>query len=383
MSTFALNLPKLTLSGVGSVAESVAVLEQQPIKKPLIVTDKNLIDLGVLESLYQALDEKGFEYKTFDAVTPNPTASLVRAGVEFFQEHQCDAFIAVGGGSPIDCAKAIRIMTTNSGDICDYNGVGLVKNPGHFFIAINTTAGTAAEMTSNSVITDEKYQVKMVLVDAKQIPDVAVNDPSLMIDLPAAVTAATGMDALTHAIESIVTPGAHRLTLPTALEAVRLIAQWLPEAVKDGSNIDARASLADAQFLAGMSFNSAGLGAVHALAHQPGATHNLAHGVCNAILLPIVSEFNAQTEPKAYRAVAEAMGGDTSRLDDQQAAELAITLIRKLSQQVGIPSGFAELGIQPSDIDGWVQKALDDVCMGGNPRPLNAQQVNALYLASL
>ncbi|MGF1776677.1 iron-containing alcohol dehydrogenase [Vibrio nomapromontoriensis] len=380
---FALNLPKLSLSGVGAVAESVAVLDAQPVKKAMIVTDKNLIELGILDSLYRALDDKGFDYVTFDNVTPNPTVNLVNEGAEFYNKHACDCFIAVGGGSPIDCAKAIRIVTSNEGDITAYNGVGLVKNQGAFFIAINTTAGTAAEMTSNSVITDEVKQVKMVLVDTKQIPDVAVNDPSLMVGLPSSVTAATGMDALTHAIESIVTPGAHRLTLPTALEAVKLIAKWLPVAVKEGANIEARAALADAQFLAGMSFNSAGLGAVHALSHQPSATHNLAHGVCNAILLPVVSAFNAQTAPSAFRSVAEAMGGDTSQLNDSDAASLAVECIRQLSTEVGIPSGLACLGIEDSDIDGWVQKAMDDVCMGGNPRILTGEDVFGLYRSAL
>ncbi|WP_070965907.1 iron-containing alcohol dehydrogenase [Vibrio sonorensis] len=383
MSTFSLNLPKLTLSGVGAVAESIAVLERKSVNKPMIVTDKNLLDLGVLDSLFAELDKKGFDYSIFDKVTPNPTASLVREGVKFYDRSSCDSFIAVGGGSPIDCAKAIRIMVSNDGDICDYAGVGLVENDGEFFVAINTTAGTAAEMTSNSVITDEEKQIKMVLVDPKQIPDVSVNDPSLMVGLPASVTAATGMDALTHAIESIVTPGAHRLTLPTALEAVRLISEWLPVAVKDGQNIEARAALADAQFLAGMSFNSAGLGAVHALAHQPGATHNLPHGVCNAILLPIVCEFNAEAFPEAFRRVAEAMGGDTSNLSDEQAADLAVSLIRKLSEEVQIPTGFKALGIEKQDISGWIQKALDDVCMGGNPRPMDGNQVEELYMASL
>ncbi|NOI65250.1 lactaldehyde reductase [Vibrio sp. 99-8-1] len=380
---FALNLPKLSLSGVGAVADAVDVLSEQAVKKAMIVTDNNLIELGILDSLYQALDDKSLEYVVFDKVTPNPTATLVRDGKTFYQETECDCLIAVGGGSPIDCAKAIRIVTSNEGDICDYNGVGLVKNPGVFFVAINTTAGTAAEMTSNSVITDEENAVKMVIVDGKQIPDVAVNDPSLMVGLPASVTAATGMDALTHAIESIVTPGAHTLTLPTALESVRLITKWLPVAVKDGANIDARGKLADAQFLAGMSFNSAGLGAVHALAHQPGATHNLPHGVCNAILLPVISEFNAKTNPEPYRAVAEAMGGDTRLLNDMDAAMLAIELIRKLSSEVGIPAGFSDLGIKESDSHAWIDKALADVCMGGNPRQLSPDDVSLLYLTAM
>ncbi|WP_022942609.1 iron-containing alcohol dehydrogenase [Psychromonas hadalis] len=380
---FSLNLPKLTLSGEGAVTESVEVLNNRLVKKIMIVTDKNLIDLGVLDSLYAALDKNGFVYVTFDKVTPNPTATLVRQGVDVYVKNKCDCFIAVGGGSPIDCAKAIRIVTTNGGDICDYDGIGLVKNEGDFFIAINTTAGTAAEMTSNSVITDEIRKVKMVIIDPKQIPDVSVNDPLLMLGLPAHVTAATGMDALTHAIESIVTPGAHTLTKPMALEAVKLITKWLPVVVKDGQNVKARAMLADAQFLAGLSFNSAGLGAVHALAHQPGATHDLPHGVCNAILLPIVSAFNAETAPNAYRAIAEAMGGNTSQLNDCDAANLAVALIEKLSVEVGIPSGLKQLNIKHSDIDLWIDKAMNDVCMGGNPRQPTADEVKSLYTQAL
>ncbi|WP_413285054.1 lactaldehyde reductase [Vibrio sp. MA40-2] len=380
---FSLNLPRLTLSGVGAVAESVDVLTQQSVKKILVVTDKNLLDLGILDSLFSSLEEKAIHYVLFDKVTPNPTATLVREGHKFYTENQCDGFIAVGGGSPIDCAKAIRIMASNPGDICDYDGVGLVQNRGDFFIAINTTAGTAAEMTSNSVIIDEQRKVKMVLVDSKQIPDVSVNDPSLMVGLPANVTAATGMDALTHAIESYVTPGAHTLTQPTALEAIKLINLWLPIAVKDGANIEARAKMADAQFLAGMSFNSAGLGLVHAMAHQPGATHNLPHGVCNAILLPEICQFNAQTQPERFRAIAEAMGGDTSQLNDSQAGELAVQLIRRLSAEVGIPSGFTQLGITESDLDQWIDKAMQDVCCGGNPHQPSPDEIKALYLSSL
>ncbi|MEI6859069.1 MAG: iron-containing alcohol dehydrogenase [Shewanella sp.] len=380
---FALNMPKLSLSGEGAVAEAIAILSSQPVKKALIVTDKNLVDLGVLSSLYAALDEKSLDYVTFDEVTPNPTDKLVRKGKDIYINNQCDCFISIGGGSPTDCAKAIRIVTVNDGDICDYDGIGLVKNDGDFFIAINTTAGTAAEMTSNSVIIDEKRTVKMLIIDPKQIPDIAVNDPTLMIGLPSHITAATGMDALTHAIESIVTPGAHTLTKPTALEAVKLIYKWLPVAVKDGENLQARSMLADAQFLAGMSFNSAGLGAVHALAHQPGATHDLPHGVCNAILLPIISKFNAETAPESYRAIAEAMGGDTSQLNDKDAALLAIELICKLSVEVGIPSGFSALGIKETDIDLWINKAMADVCMGGNPRQPTSDEVAKLYLSAL
>ncbi len=377
--SFALNLPKLSLAGPGAVADAVMHLSQQSVKKALIVSDKTLVKLGVLDGLLAELDKMGIISYLFDEVMPNPTASLVRRGTDIYKSEGCDCLIAVGGGSPIDAAKAIRIMASNDGDICDYSGVGKVVNPGEYFIAINTTAGTAAEMTSNSVITDEDNQVKMVIIDGKQIPDIAVNDPELMTGLPASVTAATGMDALTHAVEAYVTPGAHTLTDHSALEAIRIISQWLPIAVAHGENLEARDKMACAQFLAGMAFNSAGLGLVHAMAHQPGATHDLPHGVCNAILLPYVCVFNAATGPVRFRAIAEAMGGDTSRLDDQEAAELAVSLIRKLSETVGIPSGFAVLGIKEEAIGSWVDKALNDPCFGGNPRVATGEDVLTIY----
>lgn len=380
---FALNLPKLSYSGVGAVDDAIATLSQQPIKRAMVVTDHNLVELGVLDHLFSLLDEFSIDYELFDKVTPNPTATLVRQGLAKYTDTGCDCLIAVGGGSPVDCAKAIRIVASNPGDIVDYDGVGKVKHAGDFFIAINTTAGTAAEMTSNSVITDEERQVKMVIIDAKQIPDIAVNDPTLMVNLPPHVTAATGMDALTHAVEAYVTPGAHTLTKPTALEAIKLIAQWLPIAVEDGKNLEAREQLANAQFLAGMAFNSAGLGLVHAMAHQPGATHNLPHGVCNAILLPQVCEFNAQQCPERFRDIAVVMGGDTSCLSDKEAAELAVTLIHNLSKRVSIPTGFAELGINQADCQQWIAKALADPCLGGNPRQPSAQEIESLYLACM
>lgn len=274
-------------------------------------------------------------------------------------------------------------MTSNGGDICDYEGVGKVRVVGDYFVAVNTTAGTAAEMTSNSVITDEERQVKMVIIDAKQIPDLAVNDPELMLGLPSSVTASTGMDALTHAIEAYVTPGAHTLTKPTALEAIRLINKWLPVAVDDGQNLEAREQLACAQFLAGMAFNSAGLGLVHAMAHQPGATHDLPHGVCNAILLPEVCEFNAQTRPQPFRAIAEAMGSSTADLDDESAAKAAIARIRQLSQRVQIPNGLAELGIQESDFALWLDKTLADPCLGGNPRVPTREEILKLFAQAM
>jgi alcohol dehydrogenase len=381
--SFALKMPKLSLTGVGATEESIQKLKAAGAQKALLVTDKNLVQLGVLDTLFASLKEQQLDYLLFDEVTPNPTVDTVNQGKEQYLQHGCDSFIAVGGGSPIDCAKAIRIVTSNEGDIQSFNGVEKVNNSGAFFVAINTTSGTAAEMTSNSVITDTKNRVKMIIIDDKQIPDIAVNDPTLMLGLPAHVTAATGMDAMTHAIEAYVTPGAHALTEPTALEAIKLINLWLPQAVDNGQDLQAREKLACAQYLAGMAFNSAGLGLVHAMAHQPGATHNLPHGVCNAILLPIVCEFNAQQNPERFRAIAEALGGDTSKLNDRNAANLAILLIQRLSDRVAIPRGFAELGIKQGDIAGWIEKAMVDPCLGGNPRVPTEQDIQQLFEKAL
>ncbi|WP_068088520.1 iron-containing alcohol dehydrogenase [Polycladidibacter stylochi] len=380
---FALKIPRITLMGEGAVADSVAQLKSFGVKKALVVSDSALVKLGLLNSLEAALKDNGIEWALFDKLTPNPTASQVREGTAFYQAEGCDCFVGIGGGSSIDAAKAIRIMVSNPGDITDYCGVEKVLNPGVPFVAIGTTAGTAAEMTSNSVIIDEENQVKMVIIDNTQMPDVAVNDPELMTGLPADVTAATGMDALTHAVEAYVTPGAHPLTDHSALESIRLIGKWLPVAVKDGKNIEARANMAYGQYLAGMAFNSAGLGLVHAMAHQPGATHNLPHGVCNAILLPIVCEFNAVSRPERFKDVAAALGGDVSGLSAQKGAELCLQLIRQLSETVGIPSGFKELGINEDVINSWSSKAMEDPCLPGNPREPSLEEVKELFAKAL
>lgn len=274
-------------------------------------------------------------------------------------------------------------MTANPGPSTAYSGVGKVKQSGVPLVAINTTAGTAAELTSNAVIIDSQRQVKEVIIDTNIIPDIAVDDPSVMLNIPASVTAATGMDALTHAIEAYVSLGAHTLTDHSALESIRLISQWLPLAVDDGKNLHAREMMACGQYLAGMAFNSAGLGLVHALAHQPGATHNLPHGVCNAILLPIIEEYNRPQAVSRFARIAQAMGVNTQQLTDEQASHQAISAIRQLSQRVGIPAGFSALGIQESDIEGWLDKALADPCAPCNPRTADRDQVRALYLQAL
>lgn len=381
--SFMLALPKISLHGCGAIEDMVKLLAQKQWGKALIVTDGQLVELGLLEGLFNAMQQHALPYAMFNEVFPNPTEELVQQGWQTFKQQQCDYLIAFGGGSPIDTAKAIKILTGNPGPSTAYSGVGKVKHPGVALVAINTTAGTAAEMTSNAVIIDSLRHVKEVIIDTNIIPDIAVDDPQVMLDIPASVTAATGMDALTHAVEAYVSVGAHPLTDHSALEAIRLISTWLPAAVDDGKNLQAREMMAYGQYLAGMAFNSAGLGLVHALAHQPGATHNLPHGVCNAILLPVIEEFNRPNAVARFARIAQAMGPDTQGMNEEQASHLAIAAIRALSLRVGIPAGFSALGIKEADIEGWLDKALADPCAPCNPRTADREQVRALYLAAL
>ncbi|MCR8999837.1 lactaldehyde reductase [Rahnella perminowiae] len=381
--SFMLALPKISLHGQGAIEDMVAMLATKPQGKALIVTDGQLIELGLLDNLFSALKQAGLPYAIYDGVVPNPTSAHVDEGFRLYQENHCDYLIAFGGGSPIDTAKGIKILTANPGPATLYSGIGKVSKPGVFLVAINTTAGTAAELTSNAVIIDSQRQVKEVIIDTSLIPDIAVDDPAVMLKIPASVTAATGMDALTHAIEAYVSVGAHPLTDPTALAAISTITQWLPKAVDHGDDIEAREKMAQGQYLAGMAFNSAGLGLVHALAHQPGATHNLPHGVCNAILLPVVEAFNRASAPHRFADIARAMGVQTQGISETQASIAAIDAIRQLSTRVGIPSGFKALGIKESDIEGWLDKALADPCAPCNPRTATREEVRELYLKAM
>ena len=381
--SFMLALPKISLHGAGAIGDMVQMVAGKRWGKALIVTDGQLVTLGLLDSLFAALDAHQMPYHLFDAVFPNPTEELVQQGYAAFQQAECDYLIAFGGGSPIDTAKAVKILTANPGPSTAYSGVGKVTHPGVPLVAINTTAGTAAEMTSNAVIIDSARHVKEVIIDAHIIPDIAVDDASVMVAIPPAVTAATGMDALTHAVEAYVSVGAHPLTDANALEAIRLISRWLPAAVENGSNLEAREMMACGQYLAGMAFNSAGLGLVHALAHQPGATHNLPHGVCNAILMPIIEKFNRPNAVARFARIAQAMGVNTQGMSDEAASQAAIDAIRQLSARVGIPSGFSQLGVTKADIEGWLDNALADPCAPCNPRSASRDEVRELYLEAL
>jgi alcohol dehydrogenase len=380
---FRLCFPKINISGAGALGEVPQELASRGFKKPLVVTDKVLSRLGLVTPLLAGLKSAGMAAELYDGVVPNPTVKEVEAGFAVFRQGGCDCIVGVGGGSPIDAAKAIRILSANPGPITRYNGVGNVARPGAFLVAVNTTAGTAAEVTSNAVITDPAEKVKMVIIDTNIIPDISVNDPEMMRGIPAPVTAATGMDALTHAIEAYVAKGAHPLTDHSALEAIRIIAAWLPRAVADGNDLRAREMMAYGEFLAGMAFNSAGLGYVHAMAHQPGAMRDLPHGVCNAILLPIVCAFNRPHAVERFARIAEAMGVETAKLTSEAASQAAIAAIRALAQRVGIPKGFVALGVDEAELPAWVEKAQRDPCASGNPVPMSDAEVLALYRQAL
>jgi alcohol dehydrogenase class IV len=363
--------------------DAVEWLAQKDMRSVLLLTDPILRKLDGLQSLLRQLKAKQIACTIYDAIDPNPTVAMVDAAFAVFQTVEPAAIIAYGGGSVIDTGKAVRILSANPGPINLYEGVHQDLKYGSPLIAISTTSGTAAEVTSNAVITDTVRHVKMVMISHATIPDVAVNDPLALVSMPRGTTAATGMDALTHAIEAYVSKGAHALTNPTALEAIRIIKHWLPIACENGKDLEAREQMANGQFLAGMAFNNAGLGCVHSLAHQPGATHNLPHGVCNAILLPVVEAFNRDAVPERFAEIAKALGVDTSAMSVEEASKSALTAIRELSQKVGIPSGFAKLGIVPGDIERWIAPALKDPCTPCNPKTLTPDDVRNLYLKAL
>ena len=376
-------LPPVNMIGPGVLQDVGEQIKGLGCSKPLLVTDKMLVELGVAKKLTDVLEAAGVEYAVFDDVQPNPTCANVNAGLKALQENECDSIVSLGGGSPQDCAKAVSILATNGGDIRDYEGVFKSEKKGLPIVAINTTAGTASEVTINYVITDEERHVKMVMVDKNSMAAIAVNDPELMVAKPAALTAATGMDALTHAIEAYTTRGAYCLTDALALESIRLIAGSLREAVANGQSLEARSAMAYGSFVAGMSFSNCGLGVVHSLAHQLGGVYNLPHGVCNAIMLPHVVRYNASACGDKLRDVAEAMGVETAGMDTETANAAAIEAIEALSKDVGIPSGLKELGVEEDKLQVMAELALADPCAPGNPKEMTMEDAIALYKAAM
>jgi alcohol dehydrogenase len=376
-------IPTVSLMGVGAAKQVGPQAKSLGGKKALIVTDKVLANLGVAARIKGQLEEAGLQAVVFDGAEPNPTDTNVHDGLKVYEQHRCDTIVSLGGGSAHDCAKGIGIVAANGGNIRSYEGIDKSTKPMPPFIAVNTTAGTASEMTRFCIITNTSTHVKMAIVDWRCTPNVAINDPVLMVGKPPALTAATGMDALTHAVEAYVSTAATPITDACAIKAIELIGEHLRPAVANGHNLEARDRMAYAEYLAGMAFNNASLGYVHAMAHQLGGLYNLPHGVCNAILLPVVCEFNLIAAARRLGDVAVALGEDVSGLAPVDAAAKGIAAIRKLSRSIGIPAGLKTLGVKEADLPTMAENAMKDACRLTNPRTATLQEVVAIFQAAM
>ena len=371
-------MPIQNILGKNALADSMASIAALGLKKALIITDGGLSKMGVADQVGKELQKNGIEYEVFDGVNPNPTVSNVNAGLAKLKSAGADCIVSLGGGSSHDCAKGVALVATNGGKIEDYEGVDKSKKPQLPLIAINTTAGTASEMTRFTIITDETRHVKMAIVDKNVTALLSVNDPSLMEGMPAPLTAATGMDALTHAVEAYVSTAASPITDACAVKAIELIAKYLPVAVKEPKNGEAREQMAYAQFLAGMAFNNASLGYVHAMAHQLGGFYDLPHGVCNALLLPHVERFNQRAAKERLDEVGAILGANNADLAGLE----VIDAITKLANIVGIPKTLKELGVKEEDFGVLADNALKDVCGLTNPVQASKDEIIAIFRAA-
>lgn len=366
--------------GPGSIAQIVPEVKQRRLKKALLVTDKTLIKAGVIEKVTTLLEQHHLAFEIFDEVMPNPTISVVKSGVAAFKAAEADYLIAIGGGSPQDTAKAIGIIINNPefADVRSLEGFAETRNPCVPIIAIPTTAGTAAEVTINYVITDEENRRKFVCIDPHDIPIVAIIDADMMASMPASLKAATGIDALTHAIEGFTTKGAWELTDALHLKAIQIINRSLRASVAgDKKGVE---DMALGQYVAGMGFSNVGLGLVHGMAHPLGAFYNVPHGVANAIILPHIMAWNADFTGEKYRDIARAMGvAKVCSMSLSEVRQAAVEAVKKLSADVGIPARLRDVGMKEEDIGALAQAALDDVCTGGNPREATLKDITDLY----
>lgn len=374
-------LNEVSYFGPGARKELPGVVARLGYKKALVVTDKELMKFGVAKMVLDVLDEAAIPYEIYDEVKPNPTVTNVKMGVEACKKAEADFIIAIGGGSSMDTAKGIGIICNNPefSDVISLEGVADTKKKTVPIIALPTTAGTAAETTINYVIIDEEKQKKMVCVDPNDIPAVAIIDAELMYSLPKSLTASTGMDAMTHAIEGLITKGAWELSDMFEIKAIEMIHKYLPIAVNEPTNPVGRDGMAVAQYVAGMAFSNVGLGVDHGMAHPLSALHDIPHGVACAMLLPTVMKFNAPAALPKYVDIAKALGVYKDGMTQQEAADAACTEIDNLSRLVGIPTHLSELGITEKDIDALADQAIVDVCTPGNPREVTRDDIVALY----
>ncbi len=379
MARFVLN--ETSYHGKGCIAEIAGEIQARGFAKALVCTDPDLIKFGVAQKVTAILDNAGIPYEIYSNIKANPTIENVQGGVAAFKRSGADCLIAIGGGSPIDTAKAIGIVVNNPefADVRSLEGVAPTKNKCVPIIAVPTTAGTAAEVTINYVITDVQNNKKMVCVDVHDIPVVAVVDPDMMSSMPKGLTAATGMDALTHAIEGYITAGAWALSDMFHIEAIRIIAKSLRSAV--ANEPEGREGMALGQYIAGMGFSNVGLGIVHSMAHPLGALYDTPHGVANAIILPTVMEYNAPATGEKYREIARAMGVEgVDAMSQEEYRRAAIEAVKQLSKDVGIPADLKAI-VKPEDVDFLAQSAFDDACRPGNPRPTSVEEIKQLYLS--
>ena len=351
------------------------------LHKAFVATDKDLIKFGVADKVLKVLENAGIPYEIFSEIKPNPTVSNVKAGVEAFAKSGADFILAIGGGSSIDTSKAIGVITNNPdfSDVVSLEGVAPTKKKSVPIIALPTTAGTAAEVTINYVITDEENHKKMVCVDPNDIPAIAIVDAELMYTLPKGLTASTGLDALTHAIEGLITKGAWEMSDMFEIKAIEMIARYLETAVFEPTNAEARNGMAVAQYIAGMAFSNVGLGVVHGMAHPLGAIFDIPHGVANALLLPVIMEFNAPAALSKYVDIAKAMNVYKDGMSREEAAKAAVEAVKALSVKVGIPQHLSELGIKEEDLPRLAASAIADVCTPGSPREVTEEIILELY----
>lgn len=370
--------------GKGAIQHIPEEVTKRQLKKALIVTDKGLVKAGLLAKITDLLDANQLAYEVYDEIVPNPTVAVVKKGIEVYKDSQADYLLALGGGSSMDTAKAIGIIINNPefSDVVSLEGVAPTKNPSVPILAIPTTSGTAAEVTINYVITDEEKKRKFVCVDVHDIPAVAFVDSEMMLGMPKSLAAATGMDALTHAIEGYITKGAWEMTDMLHLKAIEIIAHPLRQSV--AGDLKGREEMALGQYIAGMGFSNVGLGLVHGMAHPLGAWYDTPHGVANAILLPTVMDYNKEYTGEKYRDIAKAMGvADVDEMTLDEARTAAVDAVRQLGKDVGIPSTLTEVGFKEEDIELVAKDALNDVCTGGNPRDTNVEEIIELYRSLL
>lgn len=371
-------LNETSYHGKGAISEIPNEAKARGFKKALVCSDPDLLKFGVTKKVTDLLDEAGLAYEVYSKIKPNPTIENVKEGVKALHDAKADYIIAIGGGSSMDTAKGIGIIDRNPefADVRSLEGVAPTKNPCTPIFAVPSTAGTAAEVTINYVITDTEKNRKMVCVDVHDIPVVAFVDPDMMSTMPKGLTAATGMDALTHAIEGYITKGAWQMSDMFHLKAIEIIAKNLRKAVDNDP--EGREGMALGQYIAGMGFSNVGLGLVHSMAHPLGALYDTPHGVANAIILPTVMEYNAPYTGEKYRDIAKAMGVDTEGMTQDEYRKAACDAVRKLASDVGIPADLKEI-VKEEDLDFLSESALADACCPGNPRDTSVEEIKALY----